>query len=187
MTVHSLIHKRRSPRGFAPGNVSSEQIELLLEAARLAPSSFNEQPWRFIVVTREDREAFDRFLGLLMEKNREWAQTASALILSVAKTGFSHNGTPNRHSWYDVGQAVASMTLEATDLGLSVHQMAGYDRDKARAAFNIPAGYEPVSAIAIGHAPSQAPGGHVRRPVSEIAFGPEWGKPWKPVELNSAA
>ncbi len=160
---------------------------MLLEAARLAPSSYNEQPWRFIVVPREDSEAFNRFLDVLMPKNREWANTASVLILATVKTNFTHNGAPNRHAWYDVGQAVASMTLQATDLGLSVHQMGGFDRELARVAFHIPEGYEPAVAVAIGRAPEQQAGGHVRHPVSEIAFEGDWGKPWERAGLTNAA
>jgi len=186
VTVNSLFHARRSPKAFSPDAISQAELDVLLGAARLAPSSYNEQPWRFIVVTREDQDAFNRFLGLLLEKNRHWAQTASALILAVAKTEFSHNGTANRHSWYDVGQAVASLTLQATDLGISVHQMAGYDREQALAAFNIPAGYEPVAAIALGHATTQLSGGHIRRPLSEIAFRSDWGKPWTSETFSAA-
>jgi nitroreductase len=181
--VNPLFYRRRSPRGFSAGSLRADEMHALLEAARLAPSSFNEQPWRFIIVTREDGEAFERFLDLLVPKNREWARTASALILAVAKTSFSHNGVPNRHAWYDAGQAVASLTLQATDLGISVHQMAGYDHEQARAAFHLPDGYEPVTAIALGRAPGQSVGGHQRRPLSEIAFRGDWGKPWLAAEL----
>ena len=107
--------------------------------------SYNEQPWRFVVARREDSEGFGRLLDTLVDQNRKWARNAPVLALSVAKADFTHSGRPNRHAWYDVGQAAAYLTLQATELGLYVHQMAGFDPVKARQLLNIPEGYEPAA------------------------------------------
>lgn len=122
----------------------------LLEAARWAASSSNEQPWRFIVATKARTEEFAALLACLAPGNQVWAQQASVLILTVAKRHFD-DGTENRHAWYDVGQAAAHLAIQATAMGLMVHQMAGFASDKAREAFGIPDGFDPVTAIAVGY------------------------------------
>ena len=138
--MHELLEKRWSPVAFSPRAVEAEKLRSVLEAARWAPSSFNEQPWVFLVSTKDDREAYERLQGLLVEGNRVWAQFAPVLMLSVAKLNFALNGKPNRHALHDVGAASAYLTMQATALGLYVHQMAGYDVERARREFSIPAG-----------------------------------------------
>ncbi|MBI3947061.1 MAG: nitroreductase family protein [Armatimonadetes bacterium] len=149
--IHDLLRRRWSPRAFSQRPVPSEALQSILEAARWAPSAMNEQPWRFVVATREDPEAFEALLGCLVDGNRVWACRAPVLVLAAVKMDFERNGRPNRHAWYDVGQAVAHLAIQATDLGLFVHQMGGFDREKARVAFALPDGCEPVAVVALGY------------------------------------
>jgi nitroreductase len=128
----------------------------LLEAARWAPSCSNEQPWSFLVAVKDNKPEFERLLGCLIEFNREWAQHAPVLILSLARMIFQSTGKPNRHAFHDVGQAIASLTVQATASGLVVHQMAGFDVEKARREFSIPHDHEPVAVTAIGYPGSPA-------------------------------
>jgi nitroreductase len=149
--VMAPIQARWSPRAFANRPVEAKKLAILFEAARWSASSFNEQPWRFIVAQKHDGTAFARMLGVANEWNQSWAHLAPVLILTVAKRTFSKSGKPNRHAWYDVGAAVASLSLEATRHSLYVHQMAGFDADKARERFAIPDDFEPVSLLALGY------------------------------------
>jgi len=178
--VHDLIARRWSPREFSSRPVEPEKLSTLFEAARWAPSSYNQQPWSFVVARRESPADFARLLSLLAEKNAAWARSAPVLAISVAQRNFTHNGQPNRHALHDVGQAVAYLTMQATALGLSVHQMGGFDVERARELLAIPAGYEPVAAIALGYAQDPAappPTARTRRPASEFVFSGAWGKP----------
>lgn len=149
--INELIEKRRSPLAFDSKPVEEVKLMRLFEAARWAPSSRNEQPWRFIYATSDDTPSFDRMLECLAEGNRIWAKKVPLLILSIAKSVSSYNGTPNKYAMHDTGLAVGSLLLQATDMGLSVHQMGGYDKDMARRRLNIPDGYEPVAMIAVGY------------------------------------
>lgn len=148
--VHDLIRHRRSPRAFADRPVDRETLGSLLEAARWAASSYNAQPWSFIVARREDAAAFERLLGCLVPFNQGWAKNAAVLMVSLAHTKFAHNGQPNRHAYHDVGAATAQLSLQATALGLFAHAMAGFDPACVRERFSLPAEVEPVAAIAIG-------------------------------------
>lgn len=149
--IHSLLKRRWSPHAFHARPVEPSVLRTLFEAARWAPSSNNEQPWRFIVATKDNPEEFDRMLQCLVEGNRVWAKTAPVLIITVASMTFARNGKPNHHAFHDVGQAMADLTVQATDEGLFVHQMAGFDAEKARQTYDIPAGFEPVAAAALGY------------------------------------
>ena len=149
--IHDLIRRRWSPRAFADRPVELEKLGSLLEAARWAASSNNEQPWRFILAGRERPDDFARLLGCLKESNQAWARHAPLLMLSVARLTFTDDCDPNRHALHDVGQAVATMAIQATALGFVIHQMAGFFQDKARELLGIPAGFEPVTAVAIGY------------------------------------
>jgi len=176
--IHDLVALRWSPKQFSAETVDPELLWSLLEAARWAPSSFNEQPWRFMVARREEEVGFDKLAACLSEKNQAWARDAAVLMLAVAKTTFTRSGKPNRHAFYDVGQAVAQLTLQATASGLGVHQMAGFDGDKARETFSIPEDYEPVVALALGYSGSAAERGlrkRARKPQSELAFAGTFG------------
>jgi nitroreductase len=184
--VHDLLRRRWSPRAFAEQPVEWEKLRSVLEAARWAPSAFNEQPWRFIVATREQPEVYERVASVLMEGNRRWAQDAPVFLLSLARVERERDGAPNRHALHDVGMAVGNLITQATSLGLYVHQMAGFDAERARAAFGIPAEFEPVAVLALGYLGDaerlpedlkereRAP--RTRKPLSEIAFGGRWGE-----------
>ncbi len=167
--------------------VEPEKLASLFEAARWAPSSFNEQPWSFIVTTKDHAERHAQMLSCLVEKNQQWARLAPVLMVSVAKLNFAKNGKPNRHAFHDVGLAMATMLVQATALGLFVHQMAGFSVDKVRETFHVPDGFEPVAAVAIGYAADsdvlpetfreQEVGPRQRKPISEFVFEDDWGKP----------
>jgi nitroreductase len=149
--IDDLLSKRWSPLAFSEKSVEPEKLRSVLEAARWAASSYNEQPWSFIVATSDNQAEFHRLLGCLAEGNQEWAHTAPVLMLSVAKLQFERNGVENRHAFHDVGAAAAQLAIQATALGLFIHQMAGFDVALSRSLYNIPEGYEPVAAIALGY------------------------------------
>ena len=114
--IHNLLRRRWSPRAFSGRMVEANQLCSVLEAARWAPSSYNEQPWRFIVATKENPVEFDRLLSCLVEGNALWAQQAPVLMLSVAKLSFEKNDKANRHAIHDVGLAVENLVIQATVL-----------------------------------------------------------------------
>jgi nitroreductase len=190
--VHDLIKERRSPLAYSERSVGREELRSLLEAARWAASSYNQQPWHFIVATKEDLREYERLLGCIVPANALWAASAPVLMLSVAKLTYDSNGAPNRHALYDVGQATANLAIQATALGLALHQMGGFDMERARKEFSIPEGYEPVAAIAVGYpgdpaslpeslrARASAP--RTRRELGEFVFTGRWGKTSPAVE-----
>ncbi len=185
--VHDIFHARWSPRAFSDRPVSDEDLKTILEAARWAASSYNEQPWRFIVARKSDRERYDRILDVLVPYNQRWAYLAPVLMITVAKNTFSHNGEPNRHARHDTGAALAHIMLQATALGLHAHGMAGFDAEKARRQLGIPDDYEPVAAVALGylgpierlpesfHQAELAP--RKRKPLAELVFDGHWDSP----------
>ena len=184
--VHDLIARRWSPRSFTERPVSREVLGSVFEAARWAASSFNDQPWGFVVATSDDTEGHAALGECLVPGNRTWAERAPVLVLSAARTTFAHNGEPNRHAWHDVGLATAQLCLQALALGLGAHPMAGFDRERARAAVGLPGGWEPVAVIALGYpgdpedlpeslaARERAP--RARRPLAEIVHFGTWGR-----------
>ncbi|XGV94691.1 MAG: nitroreductase family protein [Leptolyngbya sp. BL-A-14] len=186
-TVHDLIRGRWSPYAFSTRTVEWEKLRVLLEASRWATSSFNEQPWYFLIATQDMPDEYSRLLSCLTESNQSWAGQAPVLMLSFAKLHFDHHDKPNRHALHDVGAAVCNLTIQALALDLFVHQMAGFDSEKARSLFNIPTGYEPVAAIAIGYlgTPQTLPEKYqqreatprTRKPLTEFVFTGDWGQP----------
>jgi nitroreductase len=176
--LHDLIARRWSPRAFQDKPIDAATLGSLFEAARWSASCYNEQPWRFVVATKDHPEQFERVLGTLMPMNQAWAKTAWALAISAGKKTFTHNGTPNKWGIHDTGAALASMMLQATSAGLHIHAMGGFDPAKARAEFGIPEDFEPAAAIAIGYidgAPDP-PAERSRHKLDEQVFGTEWGK-----------
>ena len=184
--IQEILKRRWSPRAFADRMVESEKLRSLFEAARWAPSSFNEQPWFFIVATRQKPEEHARLLSCLVEKNQQWARLAPVLMVSVAKLKFEKTGKPNRHAFHDVGLAMGNMLVEATALGLCVHQMAGLFPEKVREIYGVPEGFEPVAAIALGYAAEvdvlpdtfreQELGPRTRKPIGSFVFQGNWEK-----------
>jgi nitroreductase len=184
--IHDLILKRWSPRAFSEQSVSKETLQSLFEAARWTPSSNNEQPWAFLVATKEDPETYAKALSALVEFNQAWAKSAPVLVIAVSEMAFAKNGNPNRNAFYDTGAAVAHLTSEATARGLYVHQMAGFDPKKAKELFAIPEGWEPISAFTIGYLgdPQTLSGTlrerelapRTRKPLSEFVMSGRWGQ-----------
>ena len=183
--IHDLLRRRWSPRAFDPRAIPPAQVRSLLEAARWAPSSYNQQPWRFLIAAREDEDEFARMLGCLVPGNRVWAGGAPLLVLAVAQLAFD-DGRPNRHAAHDVGLAAGQLVLQATALGLFAHQMAGIEADEIRARYALPEGFEPITAIAIGHAgePATLPdrlremerSPRTRRSLGDLVFAGAWGR-----------
>lgn len=157
--IQDLLRKRWSPRAFSPQAVPRDILNSLLEAARWAASSYNEQPWRYIIATKDQTDAFQTVLACLEPNNQKWAHAAPVLMLGIIRTTFTRNGKPNSVALHDLGAASAQLTLEATARGLAVHQMQGVLPEKIRATFHVPAEYQPVTALAIGYPgdPEQLP------------------------------
>ena len=186
--VHELIRNRWSPRAFSDQEVSSQDLASILEAAHWAASSYNEQPWRFIVATKHDNDAYQKLLSLLVPFNQTWAKTAPVLILVLAKKTFSHNDTPNKYAMHDAGAALANLFLQATALGMHAHGMAGFDYDRARTELKIPDDYETAAFAALGYMgsidqlPADLQKGELaprkRKPLSELAFTTTWQTPY---------
>ncbi|MCW9706845.1 nitroreductase family protein [Fodinibius salsisoli] len=184
--IHNLLRKRWSPRSFSDQSIDEELLHQLFEAARWAPSSYNEQPWRFIVARKEEEEAFSKLSKVINDFNRTWATDAPVLVLGLAKQSFDANGRPNRHANHDLGQAIAHLTFEATRHDLFVHQMAGILPDKARELYDISEAYKPLTMFTIGYE------GEVdslpiklaekettlrsRKPLDDIVFKGQWGE-----------
>lgn len=147
--LDAVFLNRWSPRAFDSREVPEETLMAAFEAARWAASSYNEQPWRFVIARSEaDRK---RFLGFLLEANQAWAKDAPVLIVVCSKKTFSHNGSPNRVYQFDAGAASAYLALGATLNGLIVHGMAGFDTEGARATLGLPTDFDPIAVFALGY------------------------------------
>ncbi len=152
--IHDLLQQRWSPYALDPERmVPADDLRAIFEAARWMMSSYNAQPWRYIVGTRDrSPEIREQIFKVLLEGNQPWAKNAPVLALGIVQHHFEHNGKPNKAAVHDLGAASAGLTMEATARGLAVHQMIGIDPDKAREAFALPDGLEPFTALAIGYA-----------------------------------
>jgi nitroreductase len=174
----SALSQRYSARSYDGSLVSSADLHSLLEAARWAPSSRNEQPWTLVVATRQDQDAFPRLLACLTESNQGWAKDASALILCCPARNFAHKDLPNPHAWHDMGLALMAMAVQASSLGLQMRLMGGIDADKARLEFKVPATHDISSALALG-----VPGDNTdylakreRKALESFVFKGVWGQ-----------
>jgi nitroreductase len=184
--VHELIARRWSPYAFAPRPVADADLCALFEAARWAASSYNEQPWSYLVATADDSEEFDRLLSCLVQANQEWARAAPVLALGIATLNFARNDKRNRAAAHDLGLAAGNLSLEATARGLVVHQMIGIDPERARQLYQIPDGAEALTALAIGYpgAPASLPdklrvrdeARRQRKPLRDFVFSGQWGR-----------
>lgn len=183
--IHSLLRSRWSPRAFTKEPVSHEVILRLLEAARWAPSSNNEQPWAFIVVSGDDQPRFQTALECLVEFNQGWVKHAPLILFTLAHRTFTKDGRANAYAWHDIGLAVAQLTLQATHEGLGVHQLAGIHPELVKQKYQVPDDWQPVSALAIGWpgSPEQLPDAlkaretapRVRKPLKDFVFTEAWG------------
>lgn len=184
--VNTLIEKRWSGRAFSDRKVEEEKIHSLFEAVRWAPSSMNEQPWRFILTYKGERE-YEQLFSTLKPGNQLWAGEAPVLILTVVKTVFSRTGYSNTYAWHDLGLAMGHFGLQATELGLNLHQMAGFDHQFAKELFNLPENYEPATIIALGYlgTPDELPEKYqtseqapqTRKKIEEFVFQQAWKNP----------
>lgn len=185
-----VIAERWSPYAFDPRPVEREKLLSCLEAARWAPSSYNEQPWTFILAERSEAAEFARMVDCLVEGNRAWAKNAGVLMLTIVSRLFVKNGKPNRAAEHDIGLAAGNIVLQATALGLQGHQMIGVEPDKIRAAYKISDSHDPLTAIALGYPAPAQPGTtdplaqrdlnpRTRKPLSEIVIHSAWGQPAK--------
>jgi len=183
--VLPAIHERWSARSFDGREVSEATLKKVFEAARWTASSFNEQPWRF-VVGRHGDATWKKIYETLAETNRKWAHRAPVLMVGVAATR-AKSGAENRFALYDLGAASSYLTLEAANLGLTTHQMGGFDQAAARKALGIPPEYAIGAAIALGYRGEPAALGddtlierettaRTRKSLNEIVFS-EWGRP----------
>ncbi|MCB0164606.1 MAG: nitroreductase family protein [Anaerolineae bacterium] len=192
--IHPSIQNRWSPRAFSDQPVEPEKLLAVLEAARWAPSAMNEQPWRFIVATKENPAEFEQALNCLNEGNQRWAKAAPVLVFTLIKKTFTRNDRPNRVALHDLGLAVANLTIQATELGLHTHQMGGILFDKIREVYQIPEDFEVVTGIALGYygdieqlpedLQEREKGPRLRKPLSELIFAGAWSHPATLVKSN---
>ena len=149
--IHELLAARHSPYAFDPAReVSAEDVTALFEAARWTMSSYNAQPWRYIIGVKGG-EVWQQVYDCLLEGNQPWAANAPVLALGLTRTTFEHNGKPNSAAEHDLGAASALLTVEATARDLCVHQMIGIDVDKVLATFTLEEDIRPLTALAIGY------------------------------------
>lgn len=178
--IHPILRDRWSPKAYSSRPVEQEKLISLFEAARWAPSGRNAQPWRFLVATKADPDAYDKMLSVFKERNRMWAKNAYVLMITATHTPSSRNAQ------HDLGQAVAHLSAQATSLGLSLRQVGGIDRDRAREIYHVPNDFEVMNGIALGYAdePDSLPedmrdkerGGRSRNPLESFVFS-EWEQP----------
>lgn len=176
--VEAILVNRWSPRAMSGQAVDQKQLMSLFEAARWAPSSYNEQPWRFLYAKR-DSAHWPMFFGFLVEANQAWCKGAGVLMVILSKKTFARNAKPNSVHTFDAGSAWENLALQGSRMGLVVHGMAGFDKDKARAGLGVPPDFEVEAMVAVGRPgrtedlPEAMRAGEVpsgRKPVGEIAF-----------------
>jgi nitroreductase len=149
--VLDLIKDRWSPVAFSPRAVEEYKLKSIMEAAGSAPSSMNEQPWLFILITREEPEIFNNVIDILADGNRIWAKNAYAFIISLARTKHTYKDKPNKYAFHDTGMAVSNMLMQALSMDIYFHQMGGFSSERAREYFRLDEGVEPVAVMALGY------------------------------------
>lgn len=185
--IHELLAERWSPYAFADRPVLTADLRSLFEAARWASSSYNEQPWSYIVATKEESQQFQQILSCLVDGNQVWAKAAPVLALGIVNLKFARTGKNNRAAVHDLGLAAGNLLVEATARGLLVHQMIGILPDKAREIYELPDGSEAWTGIAIGYwgDPMSLPDTlrqrdltpRQRKPLGQFVFSGKWGNP----------
>ncbi|MEH2093066.1 nitroreductase family protein [Nostoc sp.] len=185
--IHELLAERWSPYAFQDRPVLQADICSLFEAARWSASSYNEQPWSYLVATKENPDHFQQLLSCLVEANQIWAQNAPVLALGIASLRFTRNNQENKAAIHDLGLASGNLVVEATARGICVHEMIGILPDKARDLFDIPEGFEAWTAMAIGYQgdPITLPDAlkerdlspRQRKPLDQFVFSGKWGNP----------
>jgi nitroreductase len=182
-----LIKQRRSTRDFSEKPISKENLLKIFEAARWATSSYNGQSWRFLYADKhENPKLHNKLIGLLVPFNQAWAKAAPVLVLTMARIEYEYSGNEYKHSWYDLGLSVGNLTIMSESLGISTHQMSGFDFERARIELNIPDKLEPVSIIAMGYGEKTGnlpldickmeTSPRERKEISEILFNSEFEK-----------
>jgi nitroreductase len=183
--IQQVLADRWSPYCFSDKPVTDADLRSLFEAARWAPSSYNEQPWSYIVATKSDAAEFERIWSCLVEGNQSWAKTVPVLAIGCTSLNFKKNGKPNAAAIHDLGLASANLSVEATARGLVVHQMIGILPDKVRQLYGVPDDVQPLTGLAIGYAGDPAKGDEklrerdqaprTRKKLGEFVFGGKWG------------
>lgn len=189
VAIDPLLAARWSSLAFDPNKpISPEKIIALVEAAHWAPSSYNDQPWRFIVCDKHSQpQAWKLAFDCLVPANQAWLVHAPLLLIGCANTLLEMNQKPNRFGQYDTGAAAVSLCLQATSMGLMTHQMGGFNADKAREDFAIPAQFTPMAMLAVGYAAdasnlpedlsARETAARKRKPLGELFFNGAWAKP----------
>jgi nitroreductase len=190
--IHKFLAERWSPYAFQDRPVSEADLCSLFEAARWSASSYNEQPWRYLVATQGNPDQFQQLLSCLTEGNQIWAKNAPVLALGIASLKFTLNREDNRAAIHDLGLATGNLVVEATARGICVHQMIGILPDKARDLFDIPEGFEAWTGLAIGYQgdPMTLPDDlqqcdlkpRQRTPLDQFVFAGKWGNPFVYIE-----
>lgn len=193
LDILDVIQKRWSPRAYDPRPLDPQDIRRLFEAARWAASSFNRQPWRFIIAPVTQPDVHQRMLNILNEGNRTWAQHAPLVGLAVATLKDDYG--ENRHARHDTGLALAHMALQAVDMGMFLHMVAGFSVERARETYQIPPTHDPLTMFTVGY-----PGKledlpeklqkkdsrpRTRQPLHEIVFSGEWERPAEVLQPGS--
>lgn len=157
-SIEPLFYRRWSPRAMSGESLSDEELMTLFEAARWAPSTYNEQEWRFLYARRESPH-WETFFHLLVEGNQVWCRQAAVLVVILAHKVFAHNGKPNPVHLFDCGSAWENLALQATVMGLVAHGMQGFDFDQARTVLKVPDDYAVAAMFALGRPgdPEQLP------------------------------
>ena len=149
--ILEIIQERWSPYSFSSIPVEEFKMKAIFEAAGYAPSCNNEQPWRFVFTTQQDKKVFNDYVGFLVDGNKVWAKNAYALVISMVRTKFTYNSKPNRYAFHDTGMAVTNLLLQALSLDVYVHQMGGFSIEKVKEYFNLTGEIEPVAMMAVGY------------------------------------
>jgi nitroreductase len=173
MEVLDVIKERFSPYEFLDKAISQEDVNTLFEAAGKAASAFNEQPWRFIYALREDEQLFKTIHECLVEGNQGWTANLPVLMITVVSENYAKNGRKNSSAEHDLGLAVGNLTIQAQAMGIHLHQMGGIIPENAIEKLNIPEGYKPLTAIALGYYEGES-GVKERKAIDEIAFKGTW-------------